>query len=287
MANAPSDTIKGALWMGGSLVSLAAMAVGGRELSGELTTVQILFWRSLVSIVLIAALLTHFGWGQVRTGSVKVHAIRSVMHFGAQFCWFFAIAMIPLVEVFALEFTSPIWLAAMAAVFLGERLTTPRILAVVLGFIGVLVILQPGVSGSLSLGSLAALGAAVGYATTHVTTRLLAQRDTPLCVLFYMAAIQMPLGLLVALTDWRWPDAASWPWIVGVGLASLSAHYTLTRAMKLVEATVAGPMGFLRLPLIAAVGYMFYGEALELAVVIGALLICSGIVLNLRDAERR
>lgn len=285
MAKARSDTLKGALWMLGSLLSLAMMAIGGRELSGELTTVQILFWRSLVSIVLIAALLTRAGWGQVRTGAVRIHAIRSLTHFAAQFCWFFAIAVIPLVEVFALEFTSPIWVAAMAGVFLGERLTASRVLAVVFGFVGVMVILQPG-GGSFSIGSLAALGAAVGYATTHVTTRLLAQRDTPLCVLFYMTAIQMPLGFLAALTDWRWPDSSTVPWIVALGLASMSAHYTLTRAMQLVEAMVAGPMGFLRLPLIAAVGYVFYGESLELTVVVGALLICSGIFLNLRAAHR-
>jgi len=286
MAEGRSDTFKGALWMGGSLLSLAAMAIGGRELAGDLTTFQIMFWRSLVSLTLISLALTHSGWGQVRTASFKVHAIRSVTHFGAQFCWFFAIAVIPLVEVFALEFTSPIWLAAMAAIFLGERLTPARILAVVLGFVGVLVILQPGMS-AIGLGSLAALGSAIGYAATHVTTRLLAQRDTALCVLFYMTAIQMPLGLAAALTDWRWPAVETWPWIVLVGLASMSAHYTLTRAMSLIEATVAGPMGFLRLPLIAAVGYLFYGEALEIAVIIGALLICSGIFLNLRDAERR
>jgi len=286
MVEGRSDTFKGALWMGSSLLSLAMMAIAGRELAGDLTTFEIMFWRSLVSLTLIAAVLTRSGWGQVRTASFKVHAIRSVTHFGAQFCWIFAIAMIPLVEVFALEFTSPIWVAAMAAIFLGERLTTARVLAVVLGFAGVMVVLQPGI-GTIGLGSLAALGSAIGYATTHVTTRLLAQRDTALCVLFYMTAIQMPLGLAAALTDWHWPETATWPWIVVVGLASMGAHYTMTRAMSLIEVTVAGPMGFLRLPLIAAVGYLFYGEALELAVIIGAALICSGIFLNLRDAERR
>ena len=279
-------TVKGALWMLGSLTSLALMAIGGRELAGHLTTFQIMFWRSLISFLIIAALLTHFGWGQVRTGAFRVHAIRNVFHFGAQFGWFYAIGVIPLVEVFALEFTSPIWLAVLAAIILKERLTPVRILAVLLGFVGVMVILRPGMS-AISIGSLAALGAAFGYATTHVTTRFLALRDPPLAILFYMTAIQVPLGLFPALAGWRWPGGAEWFWLAALGTASMTAHYTLTRAMQLVEATVAAPMNFLRLPLIAAVGYVFYAEKLELWVGLGAVLICSGIFLNIKDAGRK
>ncbi len=279
-------TLKGALWMLGSLTSLALMAIGGRELAGHLTTFQIMFWRSVFSLIIIASLLSHFGWGQVRTSALRVHATRSVFHFSAQFGWFYAIGVIPLVEVFALEFTTPIWLAVLAALILKERLTPVRIVSVVVGFVGVLVILRPGMS-AISIGSLAALGAAVGYAVTHVTTRFLALRDPPLCILFYMTAIQMPLGLAPALVGWRWPGLADWPWLVALGTASMTAHYTLTRAMQLVEATVAAPMNFLRLPLIAAVGYIFYGENLELWVGVGAALICVAIFFNSRDAGRR
>jgi drug/metabolite transporter (DMT)-like permease len=285
-AGGRTATLKGALWMLGSLTSLSLMAIGGRELAGHMTTFQIMFWRSTFSFMIIAALLTHFGWAQVRTSAFRVHATRNLFHFAAQFGWFFAIGLIPLVEVFALEFTTPIWVAVMAAVVLKERLTPMRIAAIVLGFLGVMVILRPGMS-VISIGSLAAAGAAIGYAATHVATRFLALRDPPLAILFYMTVIQMPLGLLPALDQWRWPGSVDWCWLVLLGAVSMTAHYTLTRAMQLVEATVAAPMGFLRLPLIAAVGYVFYAEKLEIWVGLGAVLICAGIFLNIKEAGRK
>ncbi len=281
-----SDLFKASLWMVGALASFTTMAICGRELAGELSTFQILFWRSIVGLVMITSLLTYFGWGQIRTSSLRIHALRNIAHFGGQFGWFFAIAMIPLVEVFALEFTVPIFTAVMASIFLGERLTLGRIIAIIIGFAGVMVMLRPGIE-AIGIGSLAALGAAVGYATAHTSTRFLAQRDSPLCILFFMTVMQLPMGFVPALHDWKWPEGLDWPWLVLVGITAMSAHYTLTRALRLAEAAVVVPMEFLRLPLIAMVGYTFYGEALEIWVGIGAVLICAGIILNLRDAERR
>lgn len=281
-----SAILRAGLWMVGTLLSFAVMAVCGRELAGELTTFQILFWRSLVGFLMIATLLTYFGWGQLRTASFHVHGIRAIVHFGGQFGWFYAIGLIPLVEVFALEFTMPIWVVILASMILRERLTMARLISVGLGFVGVVVILQPG-AGSISIGSLAALGAAFGYAATQVATRFLAQRDTPLCILFYMTIIQLPLGLAASLSDWQWPALADWPWLLLVGITAMTAHYTLARAMRLAEAGVVAPMGFLRLPMIAVIGYLFYGEALQVWVGLGAVLICAGIVLNVRDAKRR
>ena len=102
-----------------------------------------------------------------------------------------------------------------------------------------------------------------------------------------MTIMQLPMGFIPALHDWKWPEGLDWPWLILVGITAMSAHYTLTRALRLAEAAVVVPMEFLRLPLIALVGYMFYNEALEVWVGIGAVLICGGIFLNLRDAERR
>ena len=269
----------------GALASFSVMAICGRELADGLNTFQILFWRSMVSLVFIFSLLTYFGWGQVRTSSLRIHTLRNLAHFGGQFGWFFAIAMIPLVEVFAMEFTIPIWTAVVASVFLGERLTFGRVMAIAFGFCGILIILRPGLS-IISIGSIAALGAALGYATAHTTTRYLAQRDTPLCILFFMALMQLPMAFFPSLYDWKWPIAEDWPWIVLVGLTAMSAHYTLTRAFKLAEATVVVPMEFLRLPAIAAIGYVFYDESIEFWVGIGAVLICTGIIFNLRSAYR-
>ena len=128
-----------------------------------------------------------------------------------------------------MEFTIPIWTAVVASAFLGERLTFGRVMAIAFGFCGILIILRPGLS-IINIGFIAAPGAAFGYATAHMATRLLAQRDTPLCILFFMALMLLPMAFFPSLYDWKWPITEDWHWIVLVGLTAISGHYPLTRA---------------------------------------------------------
>jgi drug/metabolite transporter (DMT)-like permease len=276
--------IRAALWMCGALVSFMAMAIAGRQLSVELTTFQILFFRSFVGLVVVLALLQRSGWTQVKTRVFGTHLLRNVAHFGGQYGWFYGIAFIPLTEVFAIEFTIPIWTAILATIFLGERMNGLRALAVALGFAGILVILRPGMA-VVSAPALAVLGGALCYAISHVFTKRLSGTETPLTILFYMTVIQLPLALVPSLPHWVWPSAALWPWVGVVAVTALSAHYCLTRAFQLADATVVIPMDFLRLPLIAVVGFIFYGEALNIWVFVGALIVFAATWLNLRSAS--
>jgi drug/metabolite transporter (DMT)-like permease len=271
--------------MSGTLASFMAMAIAGRELSAELTTFQILFFRSLVGLAVIIALLQRAGWRHLKTGAFGAHLVRNLAHFGGQYGWFYGLALIPLTEVFAIEFTVPIWTAILATIFLGERMTRLRALAVVLGFAGILVILRPGVA-MVSPPALAVLGAAVAFAIAHTLTKLLSGSDTPLAILFYMTAIQLPIGLGLALPGWVWPSPALWPWVFAVGVTALSAHYCMTRAFRLADATVVMPLDFLRLPLMAVVAFIVYGEALETWVLVGATIVFAGTWLNLKSAQR-
>jgi drug/metabolite transporter (DMT)-like permease len=219
-----------AAWMGGALLSFLAMALGGRELSSGLSTFQILFFRSLVGLVVIAlVVLLRTGLQPLRTQRLGAHVSRNVFHFGGQFGWFFAIAAMPLAEVFAIEFTIPIWTALLAAAFLGECLGRARLLALVLGMGGVLLILRPG-AGMVQPAALAALLGALAYAAAHIQTKRLTSTESPMSVLFYMTVIQLPLGLGGALLDWRPVLITHLPWLLVVGLSALSAHDCLTRA---------------------------------------------------------
>jgi drug/metabolite transporter (DMT)-like permease len=278
--------LRSTLWMMGALVSFMAMAVSGRELSSELGTFQILFFRSLVGLVVVAALLTRSGWHHARTGQPGMQLLRNLAHYGGQYGWFYGIALIPLAEVFAIEFTVPIWTALLAAWILGERLSRARLAAVAFGIVGMLIILRPGLS-VVHPASLVVLAGAVGYAVAHTLTRKLTRTDTPLAVLFYMTAIQLPLGFIAALPDWTTPSPGLWPWLVVVGVTALSAHYCLTRALTLSDAMVVVPMDFLRVPLIALVGYLVYGEALDWFVLGGALVMLTGNLVNIRAEQRR
>ena len=275
-----------ALWMTGALLSFAAKAISGRELSDTMSTFEILSLRSAVSLVIVAALLPRFGLGAIRTWHLGMHLFRNIIHFSAQFGWFLGISLLPLATVFSLEFTIPIWSAALAVIFLGEKLNRGRIIAIVFGFGGVLIILRPG-SEAIDIASLAVLGAAFGYAVTYITTKKLTGWDSPFVIIFYMNLIQLPLGLVPALFDWTAPVAADIPWILLVGVAGLTSHYSITKAFMLADATLILPIDFLRLPLIAVVGFLFYSEGVDLALFAGAIVIFAGNYYNIRLEARR
>jgi drug/metabolite transporter (DMT)-like permease len=279
-----SPIARAALWMVGALASFMAMAIAGRELAPALSTFQILLFRSLIGLVVISLVLTRSGWAQIRTRQPWLHLVRNVAHFGGQYGWFYGLAFIPLAEVFALEFTTPVWTALLATFLLGERITRPRIIAIAMGLLGLLLILRPGLE-VIQPAALAVLGAAFGYALSHTLTKRITRSDSPLSVLFFMTVIQLPLALIPALPNWNTPPPALWPWLLVVGLAALSAHYCLTSALRLADANVVVPMDFLRLPLIALVGFLFYQEPLDWLVLVGAAVMLAGNYVSIR-AER-
>jgi drug/metabolite transporter (DMT)-like permease len=273
--------VKAGLWMAGTLFSFAAMAVGGRELSRELSIFQILFFRSLTGLVIVMAYIIKTRKGNLRSPLIPLHLIRNIAHFGGQFGWFFGIAAIPLTEVFAIEFTVPVWTALLAAFLLRERFAWPRITAICLGLIGMLIILRPG-AAIVHPAAIAVLLGAVCYALSHTLTRKLAQTDTPLTILFYMTLFQLPMGAIPAAAGWVVPSPVLWPWILVVGVSALSGHFCMAKALGLADATVVVPMDFLRLPLIALVGYLFYNETLDIFVFTGAAFMLAGNLVSIR-----
>lgn len=239
-----------------------------------------LFFRSVVGFAILVVVLRQTGWRQLRTRVFGTHLIRSLAHYGGQFGWFYGIALLPLAEVFAIEFTMPIWTTVFATILLGERINRKRALAIAIGLAGVLVMLRPGIA-VVSPAALAVLAAALAYGFAHTLTKRLSGTDTPLAILFYTTAIQLPLAFFPALYDWAWPSAVAWPWVLVVGVTALSAHYCLTRAFILEDAAVVMPMDFLRLPLIAVVGLVLYGEPIQFWVFVGAVIVFAGSWLNL------
>ncbi|TVV45725.1 DMT family transporter [Thalassolituus sp. C2-1] len=275
-----------ALWMSGALLSFMLMAISGRELSHSLTTYQILFFRSVIGVLVISILLSRSGWQQIRTQRLKTHWLRNIAHYAGQYGWFYGLAFIPLAEVIAIEFTTPVWTALLAFFLLKERLTGARLQALVLGIAGLLLILRPG-AGVLQPAAFAVLGGALGYAFSYIQTKSLTRTDTPLCILFYMTLMQLPFGLVPSVLNWTTLAAETLPWILLVGITAMSAHFCMAHAFRLADATVVVPMDFLRLPLIAVVGYLFYQESIDLFVLAGAVLMFSGNLLNLRAEYRR
>jgi drug/metabolite transporter (DMT)-like permease len=274
------------LWMGGALFSFLSMAIAGRELSAELNTFQILFFRSAIGLAIISLILCRSGWQQVKTQKPVMHLIRNCAHYVGQYGWFYAISIIPLAQVFAIEFTIPIWTAVLAPFLLKERLTPMRLLVIAIGFAGILIILRPG-AVPLEIGALSALIGAVGYALSHTLVKKLTRTDTPLCIIFYMTVIQLPMGAIPSALDWTTPSLGMVPWLVVVGATALSAHYCMARAFAHADAMVVVPMDFLRLPMVAILGLTFYGEPLDPWVLAGAAVIFGAIFLNIATERRR
>jgi drug/metabolite transporter (DMT)-like permease len=276
-----SAALRGALWMGGAVLSFSVMAIAVRELLRTLGTFEILFLRSLVSLILIATVLPFTGLQPLRTRRFGLHVLRNLFHFSGQYAWVHAIAWLPLATVFAIEFTMPVWAALLAIPILGERLTRPRVLMLILGLAGILIILKPGLA-EVEPAALVMLAGSFAYAATMIGTKRLAHGDSAIAILFYMSVIQVPLGLIPALPGWVTPGLPELPWIVAVGVTGLSAHFCLTRSLRIADASLVVPIDFLRLPLITAVGMLFYGEPLELSVLLGAALIFAGTYYSIR-----
>ena len=261
--------------MSGAVLSFCAMALAARELLRHMGVFEILFFRTGIAFLIVLAIAVRTGAATLRTRRFGVHLWRNGFHFGGQAAWVYALGALPLATVFAIEFTSPMWTALLAVLFLGERMDRGRLVMLLSGVVGVLVILRPG-TDVFHPAALVMLAGAIGFAVQMIGTKRLSSTESPLAVLFWMSVIQTPVCLAVALPVWVAPVAQDWPWIVGIGIGSFTAHYCLTRAMRLADASVVVPLDFFRLPLIAVLGAIFYNEAFDPMVMLGAGVMFAG-----------
>ncbi|MGB3718855.1 MAG: EamA family transporter [Proteobacteria bacterium] len=273
-------------WMLVALASFSGVAIAGREAARGATVLEMMFYRCLISLAVVA-IVVHFGPGlrDMRTTRLPLHLVRGSVHFIAQYAWLSALTMIPLAQLFALEFTAPIWVAVLAPLLLREKLTKLRLAAAVLGFTGTIIVAQPG-SMSIGPGVGLALISAIGFALSMLATKTLTKSESPLRILFYMFVVQAVMCTVLLFGGVRWPDAVTMFWITMIALAGLSAHYSLVRAFSLADAILVAPMDFLRLPLIAVVGALIYAEPLDPIVLIGGAVVIAGNVLNLWGERR-
>lgn len=251
-----------------SMVAFIAMSVGSREMAETLSIQQILFFRALVGLGVILAVGRSLLPEVRRMKAVPLHLARNFVHFTAQYFWTIGVVMLPLASVFALEFTMPIWVTLFAWLLLREKVSRSRLLATAGGFIGVMVIVRPGV-GMIDPAAGLVLLAAAGYGLSLIMVKRLTGQCSPGAIVVWMILIQLPLGFLVSLTDWRPVSVSDAPWMLVAGVGALSAHFCQAQALKRLEASVVIPVDFLRVPMAAVVGYYAYGEAIDLWVFLG------------------
>jgi drug/metabolite transporter (DMT)-like permease len=252
------------------------MAVGARMLSGHLDTFEVLTLRGVIGLLIIMSIIY---WRKQpslfvtqRTGT---HLWRNLFHFYGQASWFFAIGMIPLAQVFAIEFTVPLWVLLLSALFLAERITIRKVVAISFGMLGVLAVARPETQG-ISNGMLVMFIGAIGFAVAIIYNKRLVSTEHPLTIVFYMTLMQLPISALLTGGDWTMPSTTDWFWLLVVGVFGISAHFCASKAMQSAEVSSIMAMDFLRLPIIAVLGMMLFGELFDWWVLVGGSLMIIG-----------
>ncbi len=284
MDRPPLRPLAAAVWMSGSIAAFTAMAVAARQIQGLHDTFEIMTARSLVGFIIVVVVAKAMGlFGDIHATRLSGHFLRNTIHFAGQNLWFWALTMIPLAQVFALEFTSPIWVMILSPLILRDRLTPAQVFGAIIGFAGILVVARPDFT-AIHPGVLAAAAAAVCFALTSLATRALTRNESIVSILFWLTLMQFCFGLVLTLADGRiaLPTAITAPWLLLIGGAGVLAHLCLTNALRLAPASFVMPIDFIRLPLIAIIGALFYGEPLDALLFVGAVLIVLGNWINIR-----
>jgi drug/metabolite transporter (DMT)-like permease len=276
------------LWMTGALLSFCVIAVSIRGLAGRLSVFEILVLRSAIALVILLTLAAlHPRLREdLRPRHLKMHFTRSLFHFVGQYCWALGLILLPLAVVFALEFMMPVFVVILAVSLLGERITGGRLIMIASGLIGVVVILRPGLA-AFQPAALIVLLAAFCYAVFNTMTKKMTSDTGIFAIVFWMNLMQFPMGL--AGSDLSFPlrlGLEQVPSILGLGVGGLLAHYCLANAFRAGDAILVLPIDFLRVPLIALVGWWLFGEKVDIWVFAGALIIMTGILWNLRAETR-
>ena len=256
------STLRAALWMGGSIASFLTMTVAGRAIMPDLDVFQVMEMRSVIGwFILLPLVLASGGFAAMRTKRPLQHIGRNVVHYAGQFAWLQALTMIPLAQLISIEFTTPIWGALLAVIFLGERMSARKVAAIM-------------------------LAGAVGFGISVVMVKSLTRTDSVVAIIFWMLIIQSVIGIVPAIAVWRTPTPEMWPWILLVSFTGMSSHFCMARALSYAEATVVMPMDFLRLPLSALIGFLLYSEVIDTYTAIGAVLILTGNLFNIQRRAR-
>ena len=289
MLSSFSTTIQAAIWMTGTIVSFSAMAVSGREISFELDTFEIMMYRSIIGLIIVLLLAKLFKTHrEISTQNLSLHFYRNLSHFTGQNLWFYALTLIPFAQLFAFEFSVPLWVMLAAPFLLGERLTNIRIISILVGFIGILIVTRPWLAG-LAPGIIPAALCAIGFACSVIFTKQLTQKVSITCILFWLTSMQLLMAIICAGYDGdiSLPSSSNFIWIIIIGIGGLLAHFCITKALQLAPATVVTPIDFCRLPVIAAIGYVFYNEALDIFIIGGAIIIFIANYINIWSETKK
>ena len=275
-----NKNIIGVLWMLGFIINITIMALCIKELSYKYSSFEIQNFRNFFSIIILLIIFFINKNSKLNSYQLKNNFIRNIFHFIGQSCWTWGLTILPLALVFSLEFTMPIWASIIAILFLKEQITLNKILFLIIGLIGTFTILLPD-TNHISIYNIIVLFSAIAYAFAHNFTKKLTKTDSILSILFFMSLFQLPLSFIGSLIigEINFYILNELPLIIFLTITSLLAHLSLSSALKNSDASIILPIDYIRLPLIAFIGWYYYNEIMTNNIIIGSCLIIFGAIL--------
>ena len=268
----PAPFLRAATLMLASTMFFGLMAVTIRLASATLSTFEIAFFRNLFGLAALLPFLHRSGTAVFRTRQLPRYFIRSAIGIGSMLCGFWAIGHLPMAQAISLSYSTPLFVTIAAVFWLGEVVRRRRWTAVILGFIGVLVIVRPGTQG-FSTGSLVAIAAAVLSSIVAIQIKQLSRVDPSDTIVFYTYVFWVPLSLLPALFAWTWPQGLDWLWLACTGIFGTGGQLLWTRALRLGDVSALTPISFMQLPLVTVLAWLLFDETISRWTIAGAAII--------------
>jgi drug/metabolite transporter (DMT)-like permease len=282
-----SDPVKAVLLVVFAGFLFSSMNAMIRYVSSELHPLEIVFFRSLFGFVAMVPWLSRRGFGVLRTRRPALIGLRTLFGFISMATWFSALAIVPLGNAVALGFTAPLFAAVAAVIVLREVIRARRIVALAVGFGGMLIILRPGMQ-SIGTGEAMVVVSALAMALSVITMKVLTRTEQVGSLVVYQTMLTTPIALVPALFVWTWPSAEMWMWVILIGIVASSAHMAFTRAFSLADTMYLMPFDYLRLPQVAFLGWALFGEPTDFYTWTGAAIIAvSSIYVAHRESKAR
>ena len=268
-----------------SIVLFSIMIIFIRKASENLHILEVVFFRNLLAFFVMLPILKSTGLVAIKMNNTKLFFVRGFFGAIGMLAGFTCLTLIPLAQATAISFAQPIFITIGATIFLGEIIKVRRIVAIVIGFIGMLIIVQPGVN-SFSFGIMLAIIAALAHSLNALIVKKLTLTETPQAIITWMVIILIPITLIPALVVWEWPSFETWLYLWGIAIVGSLAHFLWTKSYSMADITSLQPIEFIKLPIIALLGWIIFSEIPGTWTWVGGLIIfISTIYISHREAK--
>lgn len=273
------DNAKGAGYMLASATTISGMNGTVQFLSSTVHVFEVAFFRQLFGVIFLAAVFLRGGLAPLITRRFGMHLLRAVLNVIALLAYFYGLSLEPLAKVVALGLTAPLFATVCAVIFLGERLTVHRSIALLLGLAGALIVLRPGMQ-AVSLGAMMVLLSNTVWAVALIVIKSLARTESAATISLYAAILMAPVALVFALFVWQWPTPVQLVWLVAIGVFGSIAQLCLSQAFRLADATLVLPIDFTKIVWASLIGYLVFNQVPEIWVWIGAVVTFAAVFYN-------